>query len=202
MRIACLGLKFSHKPCFWVEPSDSGIAIAGIPNTAIISGNHRMRACRRWEQKNSSISPVLGSRRPARLAHMPVHQIEPSFASTGSRERCPSVGTIHSIMSICVSPATSVGRLLTSSGKCSAKYAAIVSDCARGNLIIVEKSPCHSAALPNPAERSICAVPWQLVQCAKTKSRPAPSGKPDCAVAKQDRVKAIRVMRGQCGPSS
>jgi hypothetical protein len=26
------------------------------------------------------------------------------------------------------------------------------------------------------------------VQWAKTKSRPAPSGKPDCAVAKQDRV--------------
>src|SRR5262245_66636286 len=70
----------------------------------------------------SFISPVLGSNLPTRLAHIPVHQIDPSGASIGSRVRCPRVGVIHSVILIFASPDTSDGRRSGVSGNFEARY--------------------------------------------------------------------------------
>src|SRR3546814_7292786 len=45
----------------------------------------------------SAIAPVTGSILPIRLPHWPAHQMVPSGASMGSRERCPRLGTCHSL---------------------------------------------------------------------------------------------------------
>src|SRR5919106_4284807 len=68
-------------PVYQMLPSWSGVTVWGFAP----SGN-----------VYSQTSPVLGLIRPTRLAHIPAHQIDPSGACTGSRDRWPSVGTFHS----------------------------------------------------------------------------------------------------------
>ena len=76
----------------------------------------------------SVISPVVGSSCPIRLPHCPAHQIDPSAASTGSRERWPSVGTCHSLNAISASPGISFGARRSFGGKCAARYP-VISPC-------------------------------------------------------------------------
>src|SRR5512145_1806244 len=93
----------------------------------------------------SFISPVLGLMRPIRSDHWPTHQMLPSGASTGSRERWPSVGTVHSLNAILASPETSLGARLELGGKCVARYCVILF-CSPGVLlrsIIVAASSFH-----------------------------------------------------------
>jgi hypothetical protein len=52
----------------------------------------------------SFISPVAGLMRPIRFPHWPAHQMLPSAAWTGSRDRWPSVGVTHSLNAICAVP--------------------------------------------------------------------------------------------------
>ena len=73
----------------------------------------------------SFISPVAGLSRPIRLPNCPAHQIEPSSACTGSRERWPSVGICHSVNVISVLPGTSLGARLVFGGKFVARYCVI-----------------------------------------------------------------------------
>src|SRR5215475_4503954 len=75
----------------------------------------------------SFMASVLGSMRPIRLPHCPAHQMDPSAACIGSRERCPSVGTRHSLNAICMSPGISVGAREVLGGKCVARYCVILS---------------------------------------------------------------------------
>src|SRR4030095_9981251 len=70
----------------------------------------------------SFMASVLGSMRPIRFPHCPAHQMDPSAACIGSRERCPRVGTCHSLNVICVSPGISVGAREVFGGKCVARY--------------------------------------------------------------------------------
>ncbi len=72
------------------------------------------------------ISPVLGSSRPTRLAEHPGPVDGPSASCRGSRTRCPSVGAIHSLIVISVSPGTSVGRRSGLGGKLAARYSQTV----------------------------------------------------------------------------
>src|SRR5262249_680546 len=65
----------------------------------------------------SFISPVLGLIRPIRSDHWPTHQMLPSGASIGSRERWPSVGTVHSLNVILASPDTGLGARFVLGGK-------------------------------------------------------------------------------------
>jgi hypothetical protein len=63
----------------------------------------------------SFMLPVAGSMRPRTLPHCPTHQMLPSAAWTGSRERWPSVGTCHSLKEILAAPGTSLAARLISS---------------------------------------------------------------------------------------
>src|SRR5262245_4196337 len=65
----------------------------------------------------SFISPVLGLMRPIRSAHWPTHQMLPSGASIGSRERWPSGGTVHSSNVMLASPGTASGARVELGGK-------------------------------------------------------------------------------------
>src|SRR5262245_24070199 len=73
----------------------------------------------------SFIAPVAGSSRPIRLPNCPAHQIDPSAAWIGSRERWPSVGICHSVKLISVVPGTSLGARLVLGGKFVARYCVI-----------------------------------------------------------------------------
>src|SRR5262245_20272991 len=75
----------------------------------------------------SCMASVLGSMRPIRFPHCPAHQIDPSAACIGSRERCPSVGTCHALNATCMSPGISVGAREVFGGKCVARYWVILS---------------------------------------------------------------------------
>src|SRR6195256_1719422 len=75
----------------------------------------------------SFISPVMGLSRPIRLPNCPAHQIEPSAAWIGSRERWPSVGICHSVNAISAVPGMSLGARLVLGGKFVARYCVIVS---------------------------------------------------------------------------
>src|SRR3546814_9713530 len=65
----------------------------------------------------SAIAPVTGSILPIRLPHWPAHQMVPSGASMGSRERCPRLGTCHSLKAICARPDTGLAALRWFGGK-------------------------------------------------------------------------------------
>jgi hypothetical protein len=97
-------------PVYQTLPAASGVTVCGIGPAG--SGY-------------SVIAPLAGSIRPIRLPHCPAHQIEPSAASTGSRERWPSVGTRHSLNSIAASPGISLGARRPFGGKCAARYRTI-----------------------------------------------------------------------------
>ena len=79
----------------------------------------------------SFISPVAGLSRPIRLPNCPAHQMDPSAAWTGSRDRWPSVGICHSVNVISALPGMSVGARLVLGGKCAARYCVIVA-CSSG----------------------------------------------------------------------
>jgi hypothetical protein len=106
----------------------------------------------------SFISPVRGLRRPTMLPYWPAHQIVPSAVCTGSRERWPRVGTIHSLNVTVTGPETSTGSRPGFGGKCVARYCETVAACASGSLIIVEKRSCHFS-LVYPAEPMIWLRP-------------------------------------------
>jgi hypothetical protein len=69
----------------------------------------------------SFISPVAGLSRPIRLPNCPAHQMVPSAAWIGSRERWPSVGICHSVNEIPVGRAPAWARLVLG-GKLVARY--------------------------------------------------------------------------------
>jgi hypothetical protein len=82
----------------------------------------------------SFISPVFGLIRPIRSDHWPTHQMLPSGASIGSRDRWPSVGTVHSLKAILASPETSLGVRLALGGKFVARYS-VIFFCSSGVLL-------------------------------------------------------------------
>ena len=79
----------------------------------------------------SFISPVAGLSRPIRLPNWPAHQMEPSVACIGSRERWPSVGVCHSVNVISALPGMSLGARLVLGGKCAARYC-VIAACSSG----------------------------------------------------------------------
>src|SRR5919109_1705207 len=148
-------------PVYQMLPCWSGVTVWGLA----FSG-----------KEYSHTSPVWGLSWPTRLAHIPAHQIVPSGASTGSRARCPSVGTFHSRNVIDSSPPTRLGFKWLPAGKCVARYFDIVSPAwFPDKLIIAWINSCQPSRV-YPELLVIRSVSWHEVQRAWTSCLPSPSG--------------------------
>src|SRR5215469_475228 len=77
----------------------------------------------------SFISPVLGSRRPRRLANCPDHHSEPSGIASGSCGRSPGVGSDHWWNLTWAGPLIAAGLGRGFSGKLAIRYSLISLAC-------------------------------------------------------------------------
>ena len=92
-----------------VELADRSVLVAGVPDHARVIDRDRVR----HGVGRQRVFLHLAGRRidaPDQVAPLAAHQMVPSGASTGSRARWPSVGTVHSVNPILSSPGTSLGR--------------------------------------------------------------------------------------------
>src|SRR5262249_16747529 len=89
-------------PAYQILPSRSLISPCGPPLIGI---------------GYSFISPVVGLRRPSRLANCPDHHSEPSGIASGSCGRSPGVGSDHSRNLTCTEPLIGAGLGRGFSGK-------------------------------------------------------------------------------------